>query len=66
MEKIDNIKQLYKMVFHKTKFIQLVADDLGLNAQYVRGHYFSSFWNIPERYQDRVITLLQRTIKTQI
>jgi len=66
MEKIDNIKQLYKMVFHKTKFIQLVADDLGKSAKYLRGNYFSQFWNIPEQHQDRVITLLQRTIKTQI
>ena len=65
MKKIDNIKQLYKKVYAKTKFIAMVADDLGLNPQYVRGHYFSAFWTIPEKHEDRIIELQQNTIKEQ-
>ena len=63
--KMDNIKGLYPQIKQKTKFIKEVADYFGLNPQYVRGHYFSSFWTIPEDKQDRVIELLQNTIKNQ-
>ena len=63
MTKTENIKVLYLQVHAKTKFIQLVADDLNLNPQYVRGHYFSGFWMIPEYKQDRIIELLQNTIR---
>ena len=62
---IENIKELYQEVEKKTAFIKLVAEDLGLNPQYVRGHYFSSFWTIPEDRQQRVVELLQNTIKNQ-
>lgn len=65
MEKIDNIKELYQLIDKKTAFIQLVADDLKLSAQYLRGHYFSTFWSIPEDKQERIIYLLQNTIKGQ-
>lgn len=63
--KIDNIKDLYSQINKKTKFIQEVANDLNLNPQYVRGHYFSAFWTIPEDKQDRVIELLQNKIANQ-
>lgn len=65
MSKNDKIKSLYKKVDKKTKFIKMVAEDLGLNPQYVRGHYFSSFWIIPEAKEDRIIELLDRTIENQ-
>jgi len=65
MSKIKNIQSLYSQISKKTDFIAMLAKDLGLNPQYVRGHYFSSFWTIPEKYEDRVIELLQKTIRLQ-
>lgn len=66
MTKIDNIKYLYKeKIQKKTACIKIVAEDLGLNPQYVRGHYFSAFWSIPEHNQDRIIELLQNIIAQQ-
>ena len=72
MNKIDNIKELYEQIDKKTKFIALVASELknpntgeSLNPQYARGHYFSAFWSIPERNQDRIIELAQNTIANQ-
>ena len=65
MNKIENIRSLYNQISKKTAFIAMLAKDLGLNPQYVRSHYFSSFWTIPEKYQDRVIELLQKTIRLQ-
>lgn len=64
MEKIDNIKTLYKQVWVKGDFIHLVALDLKLSWGHVRNQMFSA-WVIPEKYQDRIIELLQNTIKTQ-
>jgi hypothetical protein len=65
MNKINNIKDLYSQINKKTKFISMVADDLSKSPQYVRGHWFSAFWTIPECYRDRVIELLQNTITNQ-
>ena len=62
---IENIKNLYGQINQKTKFIGEVAADLGKNPQYVRSHWFSSFWTIPEIYQGRVVELLQNKIKAQ-
>lgn len=63
--KIDNIQELYAQINQKTKFIKMVADDFNLNPQYVRSHYFSSFWTIPYDRQDRIIELQQKTIANQ-
>lgn len=65
MNKIENIKNMYSKINKKTQFIGMVAEDLGKNPQYVRGHWFSAFWTIPEHYQNRVIELLQNTIANQ-
>ena len=47
------------------KFINLVADDLGLKPLSIRNNWFSSFWAIPTQHEYRVIQLLQNTIKNQ-
>jgi len=53
------------MIWKKTKFIELVADFLGLNYGYIRINYFSRGWNIPESYQDRILELQEQEIKNQ-
>ena len=65
MNKIDNIRNLYKKVYKKTNFIGTVALDLQLSPQYVRCNYFSGLWVIPDKYQDRINQILQNTIRTQ-
>ena len=65
MDKIDKIKRNHKMIWKKTKFIELVADFLGLNYGYIRINYFSRGWNIPESYQDRILELQEQEIKNQ-
>ena len=61
----DNIKQLYKEIDRKTEFIQMVADHFKKSPQYLRGHWFSSFWQVPEKYQEELIKIMQNTIKQQ-
>lgn len=67
MTKIKNIQDLYKQLNHKGDFIKLVADDFGLSPLYVKNFWFckSGYWSIPEKNQDRVVELLQNTIKNQ-
>ena len=65
MEKMDNIKSLYPQINEKTKFISEVAKEFDLNPQYVRSHYFSSFWTIPQDKQLKVIQMLQNKIAEQ-
>ena len=62
---IEVIRELYDQIDKKTKFIIKVAKDLGKSPQTVRVHWFAQFWSIPEEYQQRVIELLEETIKNQ-
>ena len=64
--KIDNIKNLWSQLSNngaKTEFTLLVAEDLKKSPNTLRNHWFSVFWQIPEKHQDRVIELLQNTIR---
>lgn len=67
INKINNIKQLYGQLKHgtKTSFIELVAFDLVKSPLTIHNHWFARFWQVPEEHQDRVIELLQNTLKLQ-
>lgn len=65
MNKIEEIKSLYPKIQKKTKFIGEVAKEFSLNPQYVRGHYFSAFWTIPEDKQDKVVEMMNNKIEEQ-
>lgn len=65
--KIDNIKNLWKEINQKSKFMEIVANDLGKSKKTLRVYWFSNYgdWAVPDNHQDRVIELLQNTIKSQ-
>jgi len=62
---LDEIKELYAQIYEKTKFISLVAANLGKQPRSLRNHWFGSFWAIPADYQPKVVELLKKTIKQQ-
>ena len=55
MTEIDKIKATYATLRRKTDFIEHIAVLLRKNKIYVRCHYFSTFWNIPEKYTDTIL-----------
>lgn len=61
----DNIKNLFEQIDEKSNFIKLVAKEVGNTPLSIRTHWFSNFWAIPEKHQERVVELLQNTIKNQ-
>jgi len=69
--KIDNIKKMWTEELNndgaKTSFIELCAKEFGKSARTLRQWWFSNngYWSVPEKYQDRVIKLLQNTISLQ-
>ncbi|WP_109438374.1 hypothetical protein [Aquimarina sp. AU119] len=63
---IDNIKNLYSQVYDKTAVINEVANELGLSPGSVRNNYLGRDFRIPEENQERVVTILQNTLKHQI
>lgn len=67
MDKISNIKRLYAQIDRKTEFIEMLAEDTDRSKKTIRTHWFasSSWWAVPEEFQDRVIELLQKTIANQ-
>lgn len=62
---IDQIKELYAQIDHKTQFIANLAEKLGKSPQSLRVHWFAQFWSIPEEYQPKVVKFLKYTIKEQ-
>lgn len=67
MTKRENIKHLYGKIKNKSNFIQLVADETKANYGTVKSHWLcaSGGFSVPEKYQERVIELLQNTIRSQ-
>ena len=65
MTKIDNIQTLWQQLHNKTEFIKLVAKDLDRSPNTIHNHWFARFWQVPKGCEDRVIVLLQNTIKQQ-
>jgi len=66
MNKIDNIKKLWDLMpkdGSKTSFLIMLGNDVGRKPNTLRNHWFANFWGIPTEFQDRVILLLQNTIR---
>jgi|TARA_R100001463_G_scaffold124211_1_gene181094 2-succinyl-5-enolpyruvyl-6-hydroxy-3-cyclohexene-1-carboxylate synthase len=66
-KKVDNIQRLFSVVKDKKAFIQLLHDDLKCKTkpQSMRTNWFAGFWNMPDKYKERTIQLLQNTIINQ-
>lgn len=63
---IENIKNLYHKVYDKTAVINEVAKELGLSPGSVRNNYLGRDFRVPEENQERVVTILQNTLRNQI
>lgn len=66
LTKIDNIKDMWlNKIYHKKKFMLIVAEDLNKKLNTLRQRWFCSYgdWSIPEENLDRVIELMQNWIK---
>lgn len=64
--KIDNIKNLWDKLPNdgsKTDFMVMLGKDIGRQPNTLKNHWFTSFWSIPKEFEDRVIELLQNTIR---
>ena len=64
MAKIDNIKNLYNQLNNKQKFVHDVADYYFKNYDHIKNRWFSK-WKIPEKFQVKIIEMLQNQIKNQ-
>ncbi|WP_438423217.1 hypothetical protein [Aquimarina macrocephali] len=63
---IENIKKLYAKVEDKQKFIEVVAEEFGKDPRTLQNHWFIRFFSVPDKYQARVVELLQNTLQNQI
>ena len=62
---IQVIKDKYKQLNAKQKFIELVAKELNKSALSLSRNWFSAYWSIPQSEQSKVIELLNETLKNQ-
>lgn len=65
LSKNENIQSLYRQLENKGGFIRAVSEEFNRKPGTLQNHWFSSFFSIPEEYEDRVIDMLQKTIKNQ-
>lgn len=65
MDKIDNIKNLFKQIKDKKAFVIEVAKLTGLSPVTIRNTWLAQFWVVREEFQDQIIEMLQTAIKNQ-
>lgn len=61
----SNIKNLFGKTTNKKELILLVADHFNLNPRSVQCNWFSGFYQVPEKHQDRCIKIMQNFIKVE-
>jgi hypothetical protein len=60
-----NIKNLFNKATNKKELILLVADHFDLNPRSVQCNWFSGFYQVPEKHQNRCIKIMQNFIKVE-
>lgn len=61
----QNIKELFNQIDNKFDFILLLSNEFHVKPSSIRTNWFSTYFSIPEKHKDRVLQLLQNTIKQQ-
>lgn len=61
----SNIKNLFGKTTNKKELILLVADHFNLNPRSVQCNWFSGFYQVPEKHQERCIKIMQNFIKVE-
>lgn len=56
---MKEIKELYGKLKDKKAFCELISKESGTGARTIYNHWFGSFWSIPEKYQNLVLTKLK-------
>ena len=65
MDKIDEIKVLWKKIPNKTTFIMVFSKEIGRSANTVHNHWFARFWQVPQAKQDDTIKYMEKYIKNK-
>jgi len=60
-----NIKNLFNKTTNKKELILLVAEHFDLNPRSVQCNWFSGFYQVPEKHQNRCIKIMQNFIKVE-
>ena len=60
-----NIKNLFNKATNKKELILLVAEHFDLNPRSVQCNWFSGFYQVPEKHQNRCIKIMQNFIKIE-
>jgi len=56
---MQEIKHLYKMLKDKKGFCTELSKEVETSPLSLYNHWFGSFWNIPEKYRQLVLTKLK-------
>lgn len=62
---IDEIKELYNQLNHKTDFMKELADKLEKRPNTLKNHWFTGFWSIPIEHENFVLNFLKNKIESQ-
>ena len=62
---IEEIKELYSQLDHKTKFIALAGKKFNRSPNGLKQNWFATFWNIPVDFQPKVKNLLIAELEKQ-
>lgn len=60
---MEEIKTLYKKLKDKKAFCEEISKLTETGARTIYNHWLGSFWSIPEKHQDLVLTKLKEKSK---
>ena len=62
---IENIKNLWKEIDNKTKFIKAFSEHIKRSPNTLHNHWFARFWLVPKEHQEEVVKYMQKYIRLQ-
>ena len=61
----SNIKNLYNKTSNKKELTVLVAEHFNMNPSSIRNHWFSGFYQVPTKHQDKLISIMQNFVNKE-
>ena len=61
----SNIKHLYNKTSNKKELTVLVAEHFNLNPLSVRNNWFGGFYQVPNKHQDKLISIMQNFVNKE-
>jgi len=61
----SNIKDLYNKTSNKKELTVIVAEHFNMNPRSIQCNWFSGFYSVPTKHQDKLISIMQNFVNKE-